>query len=37
MVIACVQGLALERIDRGPSTDLRRAQELFIRSAVAAY
>jgi len=37
MVTASVQGLALERIDRGPSTDLRRAQELFIRSAVAAY
>jgi TetR/AcrR family transcriptional regulator, transcriptional repressor of bet genes len=36
MVNAGIQGLALERIERGPTPDLRRARDLFIRSAVAA-
>jgi AcrR family transcriptional regulator len=36
MVIAGVQGLALERIERGPTLELRKARGLFIRSAVAA-
>jgi AcrR family transcriptional regulator len=36
MVIAGVQGLALERIERGPTPELRKARGLFIRSAVAA-
>ncbi len=36
MVIAGVQGLALERIERGDTADLRAARQLFIRSAVAA-
>jgi TetR/AcrR family transcriptional regulator, transcriptional repressor of bet genes len=36
MVNAGIQGLALERIERGPTPDLKRARELFIRSAVAA-
>jgi TetR/AcrR family transcriptional repressor of bet genes len=35
MVIAGVQGLALERIERGPTPELRKARGLFIRSAVA--
>jgi AcrR family transcriptional regulator len=34
LVIAGVQGLALERIERGKTADLRKAQELFIRGAV---
>jgi AcrR family transcriptional regulator len=36
MVIAGVQGLALERIERGNTQELRRARDLFVRSAVAA-
>ncbi|MFN2612148.1 MAG: TetR family transcriptional regulator, partial [Solirubrobacterales bacterium] len=36
MVIAGVQGLALERIERGSTPELRKAQELFVRSAVGA-
>ena len=36
MVIAGVQGLALERIERGKTADLSKAQDLFVRSAVAA-
>jgi AcrR family transcriptional regulator len=36
MVVAGVQGLALERIERGPTPELRKARGLFIRSAVAA-
>jgi AcrR family transcriptional regulator len=36
MVIAGVQGLALERIERGTTPELRKARELFVRSAVAA-
>jgi AcrR family transcriptional regulator len=36
MVIAGVQGLALERIERGLTPELKRARDLFIRSAVAA-
>ena len=35
MVIAGVQGLALERIERGQTPELRKAQELFMRGAVA--
>jgi hypothetical protein len=36
MVNACIQGLALERIERGPTPELKRARELFVRGAVAA-
>ena len=36
MVIAGMQGLALERIERGATPERKRARELFIRSAVAA-
>lgn len=36
MVIAGVQGLALERIERGNTRELRQARDLFVRSAVAA-
>jgi TetR/AcrR family transcriptional regulator, transcriptional repressor of bet genes len=36
MVNAGIQGLALERIERGLTPDLKRARDLFIRSAVAA-
>ena len=36
MVIAGIQGLALERIERGKTDELRRARDLFVRSAVAA-
>src|SRR3954471_14126300 len=36
MVIAGMQGMTLERIERGPTPERRRARELFIRSAVAA-
>jgi AcrR family transcriptional regulator len=36
MVIAGSQGLTLERIERGPTTERKRARELFIKSAVAA-
>jgi AcrR family transcriptional regulator len=36
MVIAGMQGLTLERIERGATPERKRARELFIRSAVAA-
>ena len=36
MVNACIQGLALERIERGPTPELKRARELFVKGAVAA-
>lgn len=36
MVIAGMQGMTLERIERGLSPERKRARELFIRSAVAA-
>jgi AcrR family transcriptional regulator len=36
MVIAGMQGLTLERIERGATPEWRRARELFVRSAVAA-
>ena len=36
MVIAGIQGLALERIERGKTAELRRARDMFVRSAVAA-
>ncbi len=36
MVIAGIQGMTLERIERGRTPELRRAQELFVRSAVRA-
>ena len=36
MVNAGIQGLALERIERGPTPELKRARELFVSSAVAA-
>jgi AcrR family transcriptional regulator len=36
MVIAGMQGMTLERIERGPSPERKRARELFIRTAVAA-
>jgi TetR/AcrR family transcriptional regulator, lmrAB and yxaGH operons repressor len=36
VVIAGLQGLALERIQRGNTADLRRARELFVASTVAA-
>jgi TetR/AcrR family transcriptional repressor of bet genes len=36
MVNAGIQGLALERIERGPTPELKGARELFVRSAVAA-
>ncbi|HEX6586432.1 MAG TPA: TetR/AcrR family transcriptional regulator [Solirubrobacterales bacterium] len=36
MVIAGIQGLTLERIERGATPELRRARELFVRGAVAA-
>ena len=36
MVIAGVQGMTLERIERGPTAERKRARELFIDSAVAA-
>jgi AcrR family transcriptional regulator len=36
MVIAGMQGMTLERIERGPTPERKRARELFIRSAVAA-
>ena len=35
-VIAAIEGLALERLDRGETPSLRRARELFVTSAVAA-
>jgi AcrR family transcriptional regulator len=36
MVIAGMQGMTLERIERGPTPERKRARELFIRTAVAA-
>jgi hypothetical protein len=36
MVIAGMQGLTLERIERGATSEWKRARELFVRSAVAA-
>src|SRR5919204_243995 len=36
MVISGMQGMTLERIERGPTPERKRARELFIRSAVAA-
>ena len=36
MVVAGMQGMTLERIERGPSPERRRARELFVRAAVAA-
>ena len=36
MVIAGMQGMTLERIERGPTPERKRARELFIRSTVAA-
>ncbi len=36
MVIAGIQGLTLERIERGATPEWKRARELFVRSAVAA-
>ncbi|MFL5906449.1 MAG: TetR/AcrR family transcriptional regulator [Solirubrobacterales bacterium] len=35
MVIAGMQGMTLELIERGPTPERRRALELFVRSAVA--
>ena len=36
MINACSQGLVLERIERGPTAEWKRARELFIQSALAA-
>ena len=36
MVIAGIQGLTLERIDRGQTPELKRARDLFVRAAVSA-
>ncbi len=36
MIIAGLQGLTLERIERGVTPERKRARELFVRSAVAA-
>ena len=36
MINACNQGLVLERIERGPTAEWKKARELFIRSALAA-
>jgi AcrR family transcriptional regulator len=36
MIIAGIQGMTLERIERGPTAERKRARELFIRSVVAA-
>ena len=36
MVVSGMQGMTLERIERGPTPERKRARELFIRSAVAA-
>jgi BetI-type transcriptional repressor, C-terminal len=36
MVIAGMQGMTLERIERGPTPERKRARELFIRAALAA-
>jgi AcrR family transcriptional regulator len=35
MVISGMQGMTLERIERGPTPERKRARELFIRGAVA--
>ena len=35
LIIAGIEGLCLERIERGDTPDLRRARELFVRSIVA--
>jgi hypothetical protein len=35
-VLAGLEGLALERLDRGETPALKRARELFVRSAGAA-
>jgi AcrR family transcriptional regulator len=35
-LIACLEGLALEQLERGESPALRRAREMFVRSATAA-
>jgi hypothetical protein len=35
-VLAGLEGLALERLDRGETPALKRARELFVRSAPAA-
>jgi len=36
MINACYQGLVLERIERGPTAEWKKARELFIQSAMAA-
>jgi AcrR family transcriptional regulator len=36
MVISGIQGMTLERIERGATSERKRARELFIRTAVAA-
>jgi AcrR family transcriptional regulator len=36
MINACHQGLVLERIERGPTVEWKRARELFIKSVLAA-
>ena len=36
LIIACIQGLALERIERDPGPQLKAARELFVRSVVLA-
>jgi AcrR family transcriptional regulator len=36
MVIAAMQGMTLERLERGATRERKRARELFIHSAVAA-
>lgn len=36
MIIAGAQGMTLERIERGPTAERKRARELFIKSAVGA-
>ena len=35
-LIACLEGLALEQLERGESPGLKRAREMFIKSAPAA-
>jgi hypothetical protein len=35
LIIAGIEGLCLERIERGDTVDLRRARERFVRSIVA--
>ncbi|MEA2457716.1 MAG: hypothetical protein QOC95_688, partial [Thermoleophilaceae bacterium] len=35
-LIACLEGLALEQLERGESPALQRAREMFVRSAPAA-